>query len=260
MDWNKTKTIFIITFLLLDIFLIYQFLEMRNNNQLMILTEKTIEENLAADDITYDKIPEVEERGKYLSGISRLFTEEELAKLADQDIPIVDTTIVESTLLTPYPLEEAKFDFLLNQFFNEYIIDGDKYIFWEMDEELDQIIFYQLYNDKVIYNEENSSIIVQLNDLNEIISYKQTMLNIEEYEKEEEIIPAIKALEILHNKNLLKFGSQITEIELGYYSIVPFTTPQSKVLTPTWQFVVNDKENYYVNAFEGKVIDEESLE
>ena len=57
MDWSKTKTIFIITFLILDCFLGYQFMEKRNSSQLDVLLEATIEDQLKANGITYVQLP-----------------------------------------------------------------------------------------------------------------------------------------------------------------------------------------------------------
>jgi regulatory protein YycI of two-component signal transduction system YycFG len=56
----------------------------------------------------------------------------------------------------------------------------------------------------------------------------------------------------LHQKGLLKPKSKITNIELGYSTLVQLAA--SQVLTPTWRIVVNDKEDFFVNAFEGQVI------
>ncbi|MED5050283.1 hypothetical protein P9850_00180 [Anoxybacillus rupiensis] len=67
MDWNKTKTIFIITFLILDLFLGYQFIQKRNSSQLDVLLEEIIEEQLAANGITYVDIPKEIKKASYVS-------------------------------------------------------------------------------------------------------------------------------------------------------------------------------------------------
>ena len=47
MDWNKSKSIFIMVFFVLDIFLLYQFLEKKDNYQFEYITEATIEDRSA---------------------------------------------------------------------------------------------------------------------------------------------------------------------------------------------------------------------
>ena len=53
MDWSKTKSIFIIVFFVLDIFLLYQFLEKKDNYQFEYFAEATIEDRLQENEITY---------------------------------------------------------------------------------------------------------------------------------------------------------------------------------------------------------------
>jgi regulatory protein YycI of two-component signal transduction system YycFG len=94
---------------------------------------------------------------------------------------------------------------------------------------------------------------LHLNDENEIISYKQTLLEgIEVLSQKQEVLPPIKAIETLYDNGVLQPKSKITKVELGFYTLVQLT--ESQVLTPTWRFVVDDKENLFVNAFEGKII------
>ncbi len=43
MEWNKTKTIFIIAFLILDIFLGYQFFEKRSSSEYEVIKNSNVE-------------------------------------------------------------------------------------------------------------------------------------------------------------------------------------------------------------------------
>ena len=108
----------------------------------------------------------------------------------------------------------------------------------------------------MIYGNENSKLIIHVNKQQKAVSYEQTMLDdLEKYERKQDIVPAIKALETLYRKGYLQPGDRVTKVELGYYGLVQFTA--SQVLTPTWHIVVNRKEDYFVNAFEGQVITDE---
>jgi regulatory protein YycI of two-component signal transduction system YycFG len=44
MDWSKIKTIFILTFLILDVYLLFQFMKIRDANKLEVITEASFEE------------------------------------------------------------------------------------------------------------------------------------------------------------------------------------------------------------------------
>jgi regulatory protein YycI of two-component signal transduction system YycFG len=256
LDWSKTKTIFIITFLILDIFLAYQFIQKRNSSQLDVILETTIEEQLEANGITYVELPKDITKVAYLSGESKIFTLEEAKKLVNQKVVIGNQSILRASFINPILVSNPQDQQFLSDFVKRNIISGKDYAFWKFDEKEKKVIFFQKYNGKVIYKNPSSMLLLYLNDNNEIISYEQTLLNdLEEYEKQE-IVPAIKAIETLDKKNLLKPGDHVTNIELGYYALVQFTA--SQVLTPTWHIVVNGKEDYYVNAFEGQVINEDN--
>jgi regulatory protein YycI of two-component signal transduction system YycFG len=256
LDWSKTKTIFIITFLILNLFLAYQFIQKRNSSQLDVILETTIEEQLEANGITYIELPKEITKAAYLSGKSKIFNDQELKKLSNQKAVITNQSILEVSFVKPILIPNPKDQYFLNDFIKRNIISGENYSFWKFDEKTKEILFFQKYNGKVIYKNASSMLVLHLNENNEIVSYKQTLLHdLEEYEKQE-IVPAIKAIETLYRKDHLKPGDHVTNIELGYYALVQFTA--SQVLTPTWRIVVNGKQDYYVNAFEGQVINEEN--
>ena len=52
MDWSKTKSIFIMVFFVLDIFLLYQYLEKKDNYQFEYIAEATLEDRLQEEEIT----------------------------------------------------------------------------------------------------------------------------------------------------------------------------------------------------------------
>lgn len=257
MDWSKIKTIFIITFLVLDVFLGYQFIQKRNSNQIDVALEISIEDQLKQDEITYIELPKKDVNENYISGKQKLFNEEELKMLDNQKVVIVDSAIIQATFNKPISLPETNIEYRLSQFLKEEVISGDRYTFWNFNEETRTFYYFQQYKNKTIYNNYSAMLMIHLNENNQIVSYEQSMLDeIEEYKREEDIIPAIKALEILYKRDLLKPGSHVTKVELGYYGLFLFNTSKTYVLTPTWRIVVDDNEDYYVNGLEGQVIDQ----
>jgi regulatory protein YycI of two-component signal transduction system YycFG len=253
MDWSKIKTIFIICFLILDIYLMYQFMLIRDANKYKFLSEVSIEDKLKTDEINFDELPRELVKDKYLSAKPKEFNKDELKLLKEQMVSIVDGTLIQSVLSNPVPLSTT-FDSLEAQsFLNSYVYLGDQYGFWELDEQLKTITFYQRFDNKMFYENMNGKVTLYLNENFQIISYKQTFLDgIENLTEKEEVLPAIKAIETVYQKGVLKPKSKITKVELGYSTLVQLAA--SQVLTPTWHLVVEDKGHLYVNAFEGQII------
>ncbi|WP_110114489.1 two-component system regulatory protein YycI [Bacillus sp. CGMCC 1.16541] len=254
MDWNKTKTVFIVTFLILDLFLAYQFMVKKNQNDLDFITEASVEEQLAQENITYEELPKNVEKKTYLNARSVNFAEEDLTKLKNQQIEFLSDYEIQGVFDEPVSLPSNNTSFRLNQFLKEYIFKGSSYGIWHIDKEAKVIIFYQKHHDKFIYDNTNAMIVVHLNEKNEMISYEQKLLeDIEKMDDDQEILTPIKALENLLLKDELKPGSKVTKVSLGYYTF-DLPVSSSQVLVPTWHIIVDEKKHYFVNAFEGQIL------
>ncbi|MCH1626758.1 two-component system regulatory protein YycI [Ferdinandcohnia quinoae] len=268
MDWSKTQTLFIITFLVLNVFLGYQLIEKKNSSQLDLLKELSIDEQLAGQEITYEPLPKEPKEGTYISGKIKLFTKEDVEKLKNQEVNYDSGALLQGVFKEPIKLLSLKDDALITQVVKENIISGDSYEIWKVDEELGRIILFQHYKNQVIFNQISSVdgmamvnqfinlsgvLVLNFNKNHEIVSYQQTLLtDFKEFEKEEIQTP-IKTLGILLGNGHLKWGSHVSKMEIGYYPLVPLS--ESQVLTPTWHIVVDDKKDIYVNAIEGQIIE-----
>jgi len=267
MDWSKTKTIFIIAFLILDTFLLLQYLDKVKSNKYDLIPKTTIEEQLRAEDIQYEKLPNEKIKGSYITAKSKQFTKEEIMALKNQEIMLPDENLIypisklRMSFQKPISLPEGDIENKVKQIVSTQIIQGSQYRFWRYDETANQIIMLQEFNGRVIFQDEKDGIgmiVFYLNDDREIISYHQTLLeDIKELENQEEVLPAIGALEALYYSNDLKPNSLVTDVEYGYYTQIPLTEQQ--ILAPTWHIVVNEQEHFYVNALEGKVIKPEKI-
>lgn len=252
MDWNRIKTIFIVSFLILDVYLMYQYFENRNANQYEIMTQTTFEDRLTADEIEYVSVPKDQIYASYLSAKPKVFGKEEKLELDESEITTYSGTTLTVHLKEPIKVSKDSLPSDIGSFLKGKIIHGDQYAFWEKNEENNTVVYYQKYKDHFFYKNKNGQLVLQLNDNDEIISYEQTMLeDIEEISGEEEVLPPLKAIETLYDERVLRPHSKITKIELGYYSLIQ---PASQVLTPTWHFVINGEENVFVNAFEGHIL------
>lgn len=254
MDWSKIKAIFIITFLILDVYLLYQFMKMRDANKYELITETSFEDKLKADEIKYVELPKTPIKDQYISAKPKMFTKEEVAKLKGQTALLKEqSTTIQMTIDKPLQLNSKFEPADLSSFFKENILYGDQYRFWEKNDKKSTITYFQQYENFPMYQNINGMITFHYNSDNQIVSYQQTFLEgIEKLTAKEEILPPLKAIETLHQKGVLKPKSKITKIEFGYSTLIQLTA--SQVLAPTWHFVVDDKESLFVNAFEGQII------
>lgn len=253
MDWSKIKTIFILTFLILDVYLFYQFIKIRDNNKYEFATEATFEDKLKADEIKYIELPKTPAKEQYISAKPKIFTKEDLDKLKGQMAYLKDATTIEAALAKPVQLS-SKFSVReVTSFLRENILYGDHYEFFSKNDKKGTITFYQQYENKEFYKDISGTVTLNISKDNRITSYEQTyLIGLDKMATNEEVLPPLNAIETLHQKGLLKAKSKITNIELGYSTLVQLAA--SQVLTPTWRVVVNDKEDLFVNAFEGQVI------
>lgn len=236
----------------------FRFVEKRNNSQLDLLVETTIEEQLSAENISYISLPKEETKGAYLSGKKKVFLKEELSKFeAFQQITVIDSTVIQSVFREPILIQDINNrQARMDQIIKDQVLNGDQYTFWRFDEMTRTMIYFQKFGDKTIYGNISGTLLVRLNELNEVISYEQTMLeDLQTYEEQQEILTSLKAIESLYKKNELKPGNKVTNVQLGYYSLVQLTS--SQVLAPTWHIVVDQQQDFFVNAMEGNIISRE---
>ncbi|WP_413304976.1 two-component system regulatory protein YycI [Bacillus sp. 1P10SD] len=255
MDWSKIKTIFIITFLILDVYLLFQFMKIRDANKYEIKTEASFEERLKTDEIKYVELPKEPVKSQYLSAKPKIFTKGDLAKLKGQTPALIEPgTTLQATLEKPVQLSSKFEPAELATFLKENILYGEHYQFGEKNDKKNTIIYYQQYDNFPLFKNRNGMITFTINTDHQIVSYQQTYLEgIEKLMGKEEILTPLKAIETLHSKGNLKPKSKITKVELGYSTLVQLAA--SQVLAPTWHFVVDDKESLFVNAFEGQIIE-----
>jgi regulatory protein YycI of two-component signal transduction system YycFG len=255
MDWRKTKTIFIITFLVLNIFLSIQIYEKRENSQLDVIAEASIEEQFEVDEITYKELPKAQSKESYISGNSYVFSDEDVKGLMkkDQMVERIDETKLMGKWKEPISLPETNVTTRLNQLVQEQLLFGDKYQFWGFNQISNTLTFFQQYNGKHIYSNSSAMVTIYLNELNQLVSYEQTFIvDMEEMDVEQDVIPVLDALKNLYNSGDLRPRSNVGTVELGYYTIVENTN--SHVLIPTWHIVINEEQDFFVNAFEGSTI------
>ncbi|MBO0994871.1 two-component system regulatory protein YycI [Bacillus sp. SD088] len=258
MDWGKIKAIFIIAFLVLDVFLLTQLQVKREQYEVSTNTTATLAENLKADGVEYDELSEETVMDHYLSANTKTFTKEMFKDLKDQEIQLNDGTAIHSQLAKPFLLESFEDPEALNEFVQENVVNGEQYAFWGYDEEDDSIIYFQeAEEDKFIFMNQSAQLTFHLNDDGAVVSYDQTMLDPIEpiNDEEDEVLAPIRAIEALYHRGALTDSKIVGKVKLGYYTLVNMEATQ--VLTPTWHVIVEkdgERMDMLVNAYEGNVI------
>ena len=257
MDWSRSKTIFIIVFLILNAFLYSQYINRyEEGKKIEMPGDKSIEAELSKDNITY-KLPSNIESATFISGKVRNFNDLVEMKNPNVFMTVRDQHILVATFREPYRLANIDKG-NIEQFLRLNVIDGDSYKLWSIDKENHYALFFQLVNGRVLFYNDKSYIKVYWDEDGNIFTYEQAMVEqLEEYEQKEDIMTPIQVIQILYSRNLLTSNSHVEHMELGYSTLVQLT--QRQVFVPTWEIEVKTEagtlEKYYVNAADGKVID-----
>lgn len=258
MDWNRTKSIFIVVFLILNIFLYSLYVNRYNEAQSVeVPGEKTIDARLKEDNITYGVLPNAVESATYISGKVHTFTAADFTD-PNHQVNLVDPKEARVIIASPVKLRNVNDDASFTEFVQANIKEGGSYGLWKVDRDERIAIFFQKTNNRMLYYNKSGLLKIQWNADNEVTMYEQTMLdNIEEVEQQESVLPPIQVIQALYAKGLLKPDSRIEHMQLGYSTLVYLT--QTQVLLPTWEVRVKLSdgaiEEYFVDAVEGKIIE-----
>ncbi|MGG0656080.1 two-component system regulatory protein YycI [Rummeliibacillus pycnus] len=264
MDWNKTKTIFIIVFSILNVFLYTMYVKNYNEDKEVQLLggDTDISTRLKDENITVKSQPVEGENVSYISGKIKQFTPNELSYLPNQHIQIPNGTVIKSKITNPSPLTEITED-TLTQFVEKNLYKGSSYKLWKIDMDEKQAIFFQSSENRMIYYNQNAEIILHWNDDLEITRYEQTMFDsLKSFGEKYTLFSSQQAIKAVFDQGYLTANSTITKTQLGYSTLVLLT--ETQVLSPTWYIhVVFPKDengekkeaDYFVNAVDNSIVD-----
>lgn len=260
MDWNKTKSIFIIVFSILNIFLYYLYLDRYTESaNVPVLTESSVDDRLKGDNISYSEdLPEKVEDEPYISGTRKIFTKED-APGKDIKISIKEDNLLSVNFNEPKPLPEGDAKETLEDFLEEDVYKGEEYILWEINEEEKKAVFSQVVNGKTLFHSDSGQITLYWNEDGDIIRYEQTIFeDLVQNAQEKKLISAKRAIETLYQKSALQQNTFVESADLGY-SVYVAVSDNTRMFLPTWriQATLEDgsKEEYFVNAVKDGVIE-----
>jgi len=267
MQWSQIKTLFILTFLILNIYLAVQLINKQKQADLAVLEhgQSSFEEVLQSENITIPDSLQDEAEERFISVRQKVFTEEDIEGISGHDN--LDTVIVNKNLLVsvfdkplaiPKDSENSPGD--IKGLLQDYIAFADDYKFWNWNKDLNILIFFQKEYDRPVYFNQNGILLVFLNDKNEVTFYTQTMLDKSDDQQEKrKLISAIEAIEKLYNSSELNVGDNVTTVDIGFHTRVPLENGV-QVFVPVWKITVDDERHYFVNAIEGHIFSSDELE
>lgn len=265
MDWSRTKSIFIIVFSILNIFLYTMYVERYTEAEnLSTLSEPQVDERLAIENITYpDDLPTDPGDEPYISGTRKVFTDEDVLVDGAQNA-VVDNYLLNVTFGEPIRMGDEKDKDSLEAFLEGNIYKGEEYVLWDVVDEENKAIFYQEIKDKTLYHSDSGRVVLYWNDEGLATGFEQTLFtNLVENEQSRDLISPKRAIETLYRDRMLQQNSNVTSVDLGY-SVYVAVSEDTRMFLPTWRFVVEHEdesvEEYYVNAIKDGVIEFKTAE
>lgn len=263
MDWSKTKTIFIIVFSILNVFLYSVYINNYNEEQeLEVLGESNIESDLKNANISVGNLPVSTEKVTYVSGKINTFDNFDFDQVTkNQIITVSDNMIIEGTMKKPEKLEALN-EKTLTEFLKRTVFKGEEYRLWQINKSAREATFFQVMNDKTIFYNQSATIKVYWSEKGEITKYEQTMFgSLKAVGEKSMLIKPIQAIKTIFEKGYLKDHTTISFVNLGYSTLVPLT--ETQVLSPTWHIraMVPDEngrkkqQDFFVNAVDNQILD-----
>lgn len=258
MQWSQIKTLFILCFLVLDVYLLFQFFDKQDRADLGLLEPQvaSVEDRLEEENIQIGPLPEDASDEAFLSVQPKTFSDDDikdLDELKDQETTVIDKRFIVSEFERPVSVSADSSKDKIEKAVKKFVLYPDEYQLWNWNKDMNVLVFLQKKNDRPVYFNQNGMILVFLNDDDEMVAYTQTMLGeTEPREEKKTLIKPIKAIETLYKANELRSGDEITKVDIGFHTRVPLENGV-QVFVPTWKVQVNNEHDYFVNAIEGFV-------
>ncbi|MFD2707189.1 two-component system regulatory protein YycI [Salibacterium lacus] len=250
MDWNRTKTIFIIAFLLLNTFLMQQLLEQQGQSELNVRAQSSTEEELHAKNISVtEELPEESDEISHIVGESIDIEEEVSQQAGEENVTAVDNNYVEVTLENTYAVSGEED---IQNFLDQQVWNGSDYTMEEINEEEGQVLLNQVYEEKATVTYAENPLVLFLNEDNEIESYLQSYMEFEEGGEQKDMLSTYGAIDRLLTENILSNNDEVNQVELRYYSLFA-PEGSNQVMAPMYSMEVNGENEYLVNAIGGEV-------
>jgi regulatory protein YycI of two-component signal transduction system YycFG len=251
-DWSRAKTILILSFLFLDLFLAYQLWGEKKQAVLGEISQFQIDEleqRLKDAKIAYGNIPTETPKMHYISIAPEMHLEQEYQGFAKTVKWEGDQVIIRFNRSIPlnHSMPEEERDRVIKEgkripAIEDY--DFDPYLSQESEWVYNQRIKgYPIFNSLLILSIDQSG----------WSGYKQSHYQSLEQGVTRKVVSAYTALAVLLENGILTEGEKVESIELGYFVEKNYDT-EVKWLVPVWR-VIHTNGIHYVNGFTGTMIE-----
>ncbi len=249
MDWGRAKTILILSFLCLNLFLGYQLWEEKKQQsiqgQISQLQIDELEQRLRDADIIFseesilDKMPEMSNMKVLVKDLRELGFNQAVGQINWENHQL------EAFFKQPIALPEVEAD--RNTLYLSYVPLFDQYQI-DVDRSTSEMpIFLQNINGYPVF----TSTLQLTIDEQGWSGYKQSYYNPEEKGASRQVVSAYTTLAVLLENGIFEAGEEVQQVRLGY-TIEQLDT-DVQFLVPAWR-VVHTNGIHYINGFTGMVI------
>ncbi|TGB01228.1 two-component system regulatory protein YycI [Halobacillus salinus] len=269
MQWGQIKTLFILSFLILDLFLLQVFLEKQSDSgvrQLTIESEQIIDrlENRGielSDDILNEEAPTVSRiSSEDVAFSDRVRSQiKQLEEDGSQQIDLLETEgVLMASLEEPAELTDGSSDAIISEV-AQVVPFADQYSYWGYNEEEGVALFFQKVNNRTVYFNQGGLLMVRIEE-GAITDYVATLLSLPEEEEaaseSSRLTSKVTIINQLSENGYIQSGDEITSMQVGYYNALnPSENIGPQLFEPTWKIVVNDEESYFAFAISGEIIE-----
>ncbi|GAK06945.1 two-component system regulatory protein YycI [Geomicrobium sp. JCM 19038] len=232
MDWSRTKTIFIVTFFLLNAFLTYQLIAKQSFESYASeqgSLEQSFEDIVEAENIIVDtQLPEYRDLPRLnietevipFEEVSSFYNSNDYFQSVDQVAEDQQELIL--LLSSPYNLDAGSPLSSIREFIDQNIYEGTEYVFGgevvSSDSDQMEFHYFKNYEGLTLYGSGGDAhLVVTVND-GEITIIEQQFIEIKPHEEDIEVMSPEDAILALREAQVITRNATIHRIELAYHS------------------------------------------
>jgi len=259
MNFRRIEWIFLVAFVVLDVFLVYMFVQTSSSDTSTKSandTTTTVIREMRDDNISFSAPSGKENNGYYIAGNNDSGLKSHLNQLTDQSTRVLSNGKITSTLRTSVTVDPEHPEKTLDQYVKSAtnVIHGDEYVYSaELSSNSDYVYVQKVADGKILTV--TGQLHLTINKNHQLIGYTQGYVNNVKTLREKAVtISEKKALVALYQYNQVSNDSRIVWGRLGYSRLLKLK--DSSVYVPTWVFAVRSKNSsnislHRINAFTG---------
>lgn len=271
MNFKKVEIIFILAFLILDVFLINIFLNKYVGSPSQAIENKSVDivTEFKANNIQYDEMSDEVLRIPFIRALKTPLDEEDVLKVTEDTQGVeVNANQILGQINTPIQLEGVDAETpagdlsdsalaSLNQFISREIYQGNQYRFNSYDKVAGTVTYAQVTASGAVIADGTGEIVFQVNDDFSVYAYDQTITGDTAIQGEERtVISEQQALENAYLNNSIPAESTIVRSFLGYR--VTLVLDEMTLYHPVWTLLIRTSEGttqrVFVDGINGSIM------